>query len=197
MVRRQIRRRAQQKPDGRGRLLATEPETQMIRGIAYTPIALTLLMSSALAADPNGEWLVADGTARIRIEPCASQTGGSVPALQGNISWTRAPGTDSNNPDPAKRSRPILGVPILLEMKPAKPDRWEGKVYNAQNGKFYDSSITLLGDNQLEIKGCVLGFLCGGEKWSRALVDEHGKPFTPPKPPARNVSLAMCEPAPK
>jgi uncharacterized protein (DUF2147 family) len=117
--------------------------------------------------------------------------------LQGSISWTKTPGTDSNNPDPSKRSRPVLGVPILLEMKPTKPDRWEGKVYNAQNGKFYDSSITLLNDNQLEIKGCVLGFLCGGETWSRARLDERGQPIAPPKPPARNVSLAVCEPAPR
>lgn len=170
----------------------------MMRGIALTPIALTMLASTALAAEPNGEWLVADGSARIRIEPCAATAQPAAPALQGNISWTKvAGGTDSRNPDPAKRGRPIMGVPILLEMKPTKPDRWEGKVYNAENGKFYDSHITLLSDNQLEIKGCVLGFLCGGEKWSRALLDERGKPFAPPKPPARNVSLAMCEPAPK
>lgn len=175
-----------------------------MRGIALTPIALTLLACTAQAAEPIGEWLVADGTARIRIEPCApavqpaSATPPAATALQGNISWTKTPGgTDSRNPDPAKRSRPILGVPILLEMKPTKPDRWEGKVYNAENGKFYESNITLLGDNQLEIKGCVLGFLCGGEKWSRALVDERGKPFAPPKPQARNAAPLMCEPAPR
>jgi uncharacterized protein (DUF2147 family) len=162
------------------------------------------LATPALAAEPNGEWLVKDGTARIRIEPCVNGAGGALPqpagptALQGNISWTKNPGgTDSNNPDPAKRGRPILGVPILLEMKQTTPDRWEGKVYNAQNGKFYDSSVTLVSDDQLEIKGCVLGFLCGGEMWTRATLDETGKPLAPRKPPARNVSAPVCEPAPR
>src|SRR5690349_11618594 len=36
----------------------------------------------ASAADPVGEWLVKDGGAQIRIEPCAD-------ALWGVISWTR------------------------------------------------------------------------------------------------------------
>jgi hypothetical protein len=46
-------------------------------------------------------------------------------------------------------------------------DQWEGQVYNAKDGQFYSATITPAGSDQLEIKGCVLGFLCGGETWSR------------------------------
>ena len=59
-------------------------------------------------------------------------------------------------------------MPILIDMK-KKPgaDQWEGQVYNAKDGQFYSSTIKPVGPDQLEIQGCVLGFLCGGETWTR------------------------------
>jgi len=59
-------------------------------------------------------------------------------------------------------------MPILIDMK-KKPglDQWEGQVYNAKDGQSYSATITPIGNDQLEIKGCVLGFLCGGETWTR------------------------------
>jgi uncharacterized protein (DUF2147 family) len=120
-----------------------------------------LTFGSALAAEPTGEWLVADGSARISIAPCDN-------ALWGTVSWVRKPGYDRNNPDPAKRGRPIVGVPILRNMKPAGPNKWEGEVYNAKSGKMYSAKITLLGNDRLKIEGCVLGgIFCGGENWTR------------------------------
>jgi hypothetical protein len=59
-------------------------------------------------------------------------------------------------------------MPILIDMK-KKPgaDQWEGQVYNAKDGQSYSSTIKPVGSDQLEIQGCVLGFLCGGETWTR------------------------------
>ena len=59
-------------------------------------------------------------------------------------------------------------MPILIDMK-KKPglEQWEGQVYNAKDGQSYSATITPIGNDQLEIKGCVLGFLCGGETWTR------------------------------
>jgi len=56
----------------------------------------------------------------------------------------------------------------LIDMK-KKPgvDQWEGQVYNAKDGQLYSATITPAGTDQLEIKGCVMGFLCGGETWTR------------------------------
>ncbi len=117
--------------------------------------------ATAPVPDPIGEWLVADGTARIKIEPCNK-------ALWGVIAWTKEPGYDENNPDPAKRDRPIIGVPILLSMKKVEPNKWEGEVYNAENGKTYTSYISLVKADVLRIEGCALaGFFCGGENWTR------------------------------
>ena len=128
-------------------------------------IFLACLTSPAAAApaDPTGEWLVADGTARIRIEPCAD-------ALWGVIAWTENPGKDENNPNPALRDRPVIGMPILLSMKKVEPNRWDGEVYNAENGKTYTSRISLVKADVLRIDGCILGGLfCGGENWTRVV----------------------------
>ncbi|MGY4477973.1 DUF2147 domain-containing protein [Bradyrhizobium sp. USDA 3364] len=130
--------------------------------IAFSGLFLATVLSPALAADPTGDWKVADGVATIRVAQCNGN-------MWGAVSWEKTPGgKDKNNPDPAKQSRPTLGMPILIDMK-KKPgvDAWEGQVYNAKDGQLYSSTIKPVGTDQLEIQGCVLGFLCGGETWTR------------------------------
>lgn len=132
-----------------------------MRKLHLVGVLLAGMYSPAPAAEPLGEWLVANGGARIRIEVCAN-------ALWGVISWVREPGTDSQNPDPGKRDRSIVGVPILRNMKPAAANKWQGEIYNSQNGKKYSGNITLTSDDVLRIEGCVLGgIFCGGENWTR------------------------------
>jgi uncharacterized protein (DUF2147 family) len=136
------------------------------RILATTSVVAAALVTAGFgpagAADPTGDWRVADGVANIRVAECNG-------AMWGAVVWEKKPGgVDLNNPDVSKRTRPTLGMPILLDMKKsAEKDEWEGHVYNAKNGKLYESSIKLTSPDQLEIEGCVLGFLCGGETWTR------------------------------
>jgi uncharacterized protein (DUF2147 family) len=132
------------------------------RTLASCGFLLTIASGPAFAGDPTGDWKVADGVAHIRVAECQG-------SMWGAVAWEKIPGgRDRNNPDASKRSRPTLGMAILHNMK-KKPgvDQWEGEVYNAKDGKRYESTITLKSPNQLEIEGCVLGFLCGGETWTR------------------------------
>jgi uncharacterized protein (DUF2147 family) len=133
-------------------------------------------LNPALAADPTGDWRVADGVANIRVALCNG-------SMWGAVSWEKTPGgRDENNPDASKKNRPTLGMAILIDMKKkAGVDQWEGQVYNAKDGQLYSSSITPVGTDQLEIKGCVLGFLCGGETWTRV-----GPPI--PSSPANSMA---------
>ncbi|SFV11010.1 DUF2147 domain-containing protein [Bradyrhizobium arachidis] len=131
----------------------------------YTGIILAggyTCLTPALAADPTGDWRVADGVANIRVAQCSG-------SMWGAVSWEKQPGgRDENNPDVSKKNRPTLGMPTLIDMK-KKPgtEQWEGQVYNAKDGQLYSATITPVGTDQLEIKGCVMGFLCGGETWTR------------------------------
>jgi uncharacterized protein (DUF2147 family) len=133
-----------------------------MRIVAISAVCLVSGISSAAAADPTGDWRVADGVANIRVAECNG-------SMWGAVSWEKTPGgRDKNNPDVSKQSRPTLGMPILIDMK-KKPgvDQWEGQVYNAKDGQMYATTIKPVGSDQMEIQGCVLGFLCGGETWSR------------------------------
>src|SRR6187397_2036283 len=121
-----------------------------------------ICLTPALAADPTGDWRVADGVANIRVAECNG-------SMWGAVAWEKTPGgRDKNNPDVSKQSRPTLAMPILIDMK-KKPavDQWEGQVYNAKDGQMYSTTIKPVGFDQKEIQGCVLGFLCGGETWTR------------------------------
>lgn len=159
----------------------------MTRLAAITAFLL-ILTGPAMAAEMVGEWLVKDQTARIGIAPCPpapvpgaastpapTRAAGSPAAvtpntpLCGNIVWTKTPGgTDENNPDPAKRTRPVMGLEILLAMKQTGPNKWEGSVYNAENGKTYKAAMSLENDDALRMEGCIMGgLLCGGETWTR------------------------------
>ena len=124
--------------------------------------AFATSITPALAADPTGDWRVQDGVADIRVAECNG-------SMWGVVVWEKVPGGhDKNNPDPAKQSRPTLGMPTLLDMKKAPgTDQWDGQVYNAKDGQTYTAKIRPTDPDHLEIQGCVLGFLCGGETWTR------------------------------
>ena len=130
----------------------------------WLPALLAALLAApaiAVTPDPTGEWQTEKGDAHIRIVDCGG-------ALWGVVSWARIPGQDIHNPDPSMRSRPTLGMPVLLNMKPGDdPGQWEGEVYNAKNGRTYDASIEIHNADTLHVEGCALAVLCGGEDWTR------------------------------
>jgi uncharacterized protein (DUF2147 family) len=171
----------------------------VIRTIAYSGVLLATGVASALAADPTGDWKVADGVANIRVAQCNG-------SMWGAVVWEKVPGgRDKNNPDVSKQNRPTLGMPILIDMK-KKPgaDQWEGQVYNAKDGQQYSSTIKPTGSDQLEIQGCVLGFLCGGETWTRVAGPIPSSPANSvakgaPKTPGAPAKTAgpTSDPAPK
>ena len=139
--------------------------------VAAFAVALALIsIAPARAADPLGTWFTGDKKAKVRIVNCGE-------ALCGTLSWlaepndpeTHEPKTDKNNSDRAKKSRPLLGVPIVLNMKPSGGNKWQGKVYNAEDGGTYTGFFTMTGANTAQLKGCVMGgIICKGQTWTRA-----------------------------
>jgi uncharacterized protein (DUF2147 family) len=128
------------------------------------------LLAPASAAEITGEWLTEAGKATVRIADCGGALCGTVIALkEPNDPATGQPKTDKNNADPAMRSRPIVGVAIVLGMKPAGADQWKGRVYNAEDGKTYTGSLMLQNANTLRLQGCMLGgVICKSSTWTRA-----------------------------
>jgi uncharacterized protein (DUF2147 family) len=110
--------------------------------------------------DPTGAWLVDKSLAIIRIVACGDQ-------LWGVVDWEAHPGIDRHNPDQRLRTRPTLGLPILSRMKKTKPNRWDGEIYNTEDGHTYSASISLTKPDTLRVQGCFLAILCGGQNWTR------------------------------
>jgi uncharacterized protein (DUF2147 family) len=139
-----------------------------MRLLILVACSLILWCVPAAAADPRGVWLVEDKSAQIDIENCSG-------VLWGIVVWERNAGRDTQNPDPALRGRPTLGIPILLGMKPtAQPGSpvaqtiWRGQIYNARSGQTYDANIKMVSPDVVHLEGCVLGGLfCGGQDWAR------------------------------
>ena len=58
-------------------------------------------------------------------------------------------------------------MPILIGLTPTKPNKWEGEIYNSQNGKMYSANVSMLDENTLELEGCLFpNFMCLAQKWT-------------------------------
>jgi len=128
-------------------------------------------IAPARAADPLGTWYTEDNDSQVRISNCGGALCGAIVWLKQPIDpATGRPKTDKNNADAGKQSRPLIGVQIVLGMKPnGTPGQWSGEVYNAKDGKTYSGSFTMTGANTAELKGCALaGLICKSQAWTRA-----------------------------
>ncbi|MGU3538295.1 DUF2147 domain-containing protein [Methylobacterium sp. A54F] len=135
--------------------------------------ALTLAGLSAAAAetpaDPSGTWLTGDGRAKIRIEKCGpgqSLACGKVVWLKAPNTDAGAPRTDAKNPDPKKRSRPVIGLQLIDGLKP-DDGKFSGELYNIEEGKTYQVSLERESASELSVSGCILKVLCGSQTWTR------------------------------
>jgi uncharacterized protein (DUF2147 family) len=126
--------------------------------------------NAAQPAEVVGVWLNPQGTTRVRIGPCGPAFCGTIVWLQTSTNpQTGEPLTDTNNPDPANRNRPILGMQILTDMKPGPTGgAWTGKIYAPNDGKIHDATFSMDGPNALKLEGCTMGGLvCRTRTWTR------------------------------
>lgn len=119
-----------------------------------------------------GTWLTKEGKARVEI----TRQGDTY---QGTIVWLREPHYpegdaeagktkhDRNNPDPALRDRPIVGLRILDEFKYVGDRTWSGGyVYDPESGNTYRGKIRLDDNGRLLLRGYVgISLLGRTEAW--------------------------------
>jgi uncharacterized protein (DUF2147 family) len=131
----------------------------------------TLLGAQAPAQEggqPGGIWLTQAGDAKVKVSRCGGGLCGVIVWLKEPIDpETGKPAIDGKNPNPALATRPMIGLPLFRGMRPSGPNKWSGQIYNADDGKSYASSVSVMGPDSLRVEGCV-GALCGGETWTRA-----------------------------
>ena len=109
----------------------------------------------ALAEDgANGIWMLDSGKVTVRIAPCGSNLCGAIVGLAKPLNKQGLPKVDKKNPDEALRNRPLMGLTILANMKPSGENKWQGTIYNADDGRTYSSYMKLSGSN-MKVQGCV------------------------------------------
>ena len=65
------------------------------------------------------------------------------------------------------RTRPILGLKLLANFIDKGAGKWEnGKIYNPEDGKTYNSKIEVADPKTLKVSGCVFIF-CKTQVWTR------------------------------
>jgi uncharacterized protein (DUF2147 family) len=143
---------------------------KFMRTATVAAALLGVSLGTSFAADPLGTWHTEEAKATVRIAPCGPALCGTIIALKEPNDATGKPKTDQNNADTGLRSRPVIGVLIVLGMKPSgTANKWSGQVYNAEDGKTYTGNITLQDANTIKLEGCILGGLvCKAATWTRA-----------------------------
>ncbi len=119
-------------------------------------VAIVLFPAALLAADSavDGTWKMGNGKLVVNVAHC---DGDKICVKIANIAKAyRDDGTlrrDDKNPNPALRSRPVVGLEIINNMVSTGPNTWKGRLYNADDGHTY-AAYAKLQSNGLEVKGC-------------------------------------------
>jgi uncharacterized protein (DUF2147 family) len=133
--------------------------------LSYANVLLAALVAAgAPQAGIEGDWLTADGNAIVRVAPCGVRLCGNVVRV-----LARGPGvprTDVRNPDPALRSRPLVGLPVLTGFTRDGGEWTGGHAYDAKTGQSYKARLASNPDGSLTVTGCIL-FLCKSQTWTR------------------------------
>lgn len=79
---------------------------------------------------------------------------------------------------------PDGGAPPEIIRQAAKngANSWKGDLFNPEDGKTYGGSVTYDSTTKLTLTGCLMGFLCQSETWTR---QTYAKPAAAAKPAAK------------
>jgi uncharacterized protein (DUF2147 family) len=132
---------------------------------------ISLLVTLTAASPPNaasvsGHWRTQMQGAVVEVKTCSNH---APCAFLVWVDPALAQGTnrDLRNPDPALRSRPLAGLPIVWGLRSSQAGWTGGRVYNPETGQTFRSSMHPLPDGKLKVTGC-WGPLCRSEVWVRA-----------------------------
>lgn len=132
-----------------------------LKGMALgLPLLIIAAATPGMAASPEGIWSMSDGKVTVRVSDCGNNLCARIVGLKEPISKIDGkPKVDRENPDSSKRKRPLIGLSILIGMKPNGEGKWKGAIYNPDDGKTYSATVVHNGKT-MKVKGCVAGVFC-------------------------------------
>lgn len=151
---------------GEGKEHSMRGGNSMRRFLAVLAAFAAFSAGAAAAAGPDdilGVWDNEEKDAQIELYRCGERYCGRIVWLQApnyqEGSTDGTPGTpkvDHNNPDPALRKNPVIGLDIVKDFRYDRENRWtDGTVYDPKNGKTYKGKMTLGDDGRLDLRGYI------------------------------------------
>ena len=130
----------------------------MLAAMVAIGTATSSAASHQLAASPIGRWYAEGGAAQVDISDCGGE-------LCGRVVWLRSPFDENGcelrdryNPDQSLRHRPVIGLDIVRGLAPSSGADavWKGgTIYDPGSGKTYRASLSVVGENRIELRGYV------------------------------------------
>ncbi len=129
--------------------------------IAALALAFLSVPAAAQTSDPSGTWQSESGDTRVRIARCGEAYCGTIIAVRGEAK-------DVNNPSEALRSRNLVGVRMIDNIRPVQGGGFQGALYNFRDGKTYTGKMNLKSPSAMELSGCVMGgLICRSQTWTK------------------------------
>jgi uncharacterized protein (DUF2147 family) len=130
-----------------------------MKTISLAVLGLLATTGFAFAADPSGTWRLDNGKITVKVRQCGGEVCANIVGLKEPTYKDGKAKIDKYNKNPALRNRPLMGLAVLSNMKPTGDGTWAGNIYNADDGRTYNATMTMSG-NTMKLKGCVAGIFC-------------------------------------
>ena len=121
--------------------------------------ALLMAMGAVAQDTPGdvvlGQWFTEGDEAVVEIFRCDDRYCGKIVWLKEPTNPDGSDVLDTENPDPSKRNRTVLGLNLVWEFRYDESQGWvDGSIYDPDNGKTYSCKMNLEGDT-LKVRGYV------------------------------------------
>ena len=123
-----------------------------MKKLILTLAMLAMPLAAAFAQDVIGKWKLEDGTAIVEVYKQGDIYNGKIVWLQNPTEADGSPAVDSENPDKSLRSRKLIGLNMLSNLKKNGGEYTGGSIYDPGNGKTYNCSMKVDGD-VLHVRG--------------------------------------------
>ena len=131
--------------------------------------SITLLAQNADVV--LGVWKNGEGTGMVQIYKKGDKYFGKIVWLKVVNDPDGTPRKDLNNPEEKLRTRPIKGLENLTDFTFKGDNKWEdGSIYDPKTGNNYSSTMKLVDENTLEVRGFIGVSLFGRtDVWKRQI----------------------------
>ena len=130
-----------------------------MRRLFIALLLATPTLAAAPAKSPSyGVWHNPANSVHVAARPCGDK-------MCGVVVWANA----KAKADAAKGGSPhLVGMDLFRDFTQVDDKQWKGKVYVPDINKTFSGTVTVINDNTLTGKGCLIGGIgCKSQTWTR------------------------------